>query len=329
MIELCETPVRLGDHSGAGGPRSGREHLMSTNDTRTAVHDLQLGPAHTRGWTLGLSPWGGLALALPLMVMIGVFVILPLVTLVGQTFGDGRGVDRMLAVFTTPASQRALGTTLVDSLIVTLVVTIAAAALAWSLHMATSTWVRVSLWVITLIPMFLGVVVKNYAIFIMLSANGPVNSALIALGFIDQPASLLFTDFAVIVGIAYSLIPYGTLSMYAAINHIKPELIAAGESLGSTRFTALRTIAVPLARRGAIATMSLIFVLSIGFYVTPILLGGPQTAFMATFIAQQINALYDFPGASASALSLILVAVVVVGTVIAFVGGTTFRKALR
>jgi ABC-type spermidine/putrescine transport system permease subunit I len=282
-----------------------------------------------KAWTHSVNGWTGLMLAAPLIVLVVLFVLYPLVRVFVEASSGGDPFGRYLTVFTDPISRRALTTTLVDSLIVTAVCLVVGLAIAWTLHTTRSRGIRVLLWTVVLIPMWMGVIVKNYSIFILLSTNGPLNAALQALGLTEQPLSLLYNDFAVVFGISYSLIPYAFLSLYATILNIDTGLLTAAQALGASRLKALATIALPMARGGLVASCSLVFVLAIGFYVTPILLGGPQTAFMATQINNQLNARYDFAGASASAAVLLVIAAAIVGLAVALVGGRTLRRALR
>jgi putative spermidine/putrescine transport system permease protein len=155
-----------------------------------------------------------------------------------------------------------------------------------------------------------------------------VNAVLTGTGIVDKPLALLYSDGAVIFGIAYSLVPYAVLSLYATISQIDAGLLTAAQSMGASRVRAVLGIAFPLARGGIVTSMALVFILSIGFYVTPVLLGGPQTSFMATYVAEQITKRYDYAGAAASASVLLVVAIVVVGGVMALVGRGTFKRAI-
>ncbi|WP_103529116.1 ABC transporter permease [Streptomyces sp. SM12] len=286
-------------------------------------------PRAARPWDQRVGPVTGLLMAAPLIIGLALFVGYPLVSIFLDASSGGDLTGRYTDVLTNEVSRRALLTTLRTSVVVVVVATALGAALAWTLHVTERRWLRVLLWTVALVPFWLGVIVKNYAIYLMLSANGPINGLLIELGLIDGPLNLLYTETAIVIGIAYSLVPYAVLSLYAAFMHIDTELLNAGQALGASRTRALATIAFPLARGGVAASMALVFVLSIGFYVTPILLGGAQTPFMATQISQRIFNLYDYPGAAASAAVLLLIAVAVVGGVLALVGGRTLRKALR
>jgi putative spermidine/putrescine transport system permease protein len=284
--------------------------------------------APARRWRLEFSGWAGLLLASPLIVMIALFVIYPVIRLVIDSVQDGRGLERYVDVFAYPVSRRALVTTLVDSIIVTLLTTVCGLAIAWTLHATRSRFIRSALWVVALVPMWMGVVVLNYTIYVLLSGNGPINAALLGLGIIGEQLPLLYNDGAVVFGMIYSLLPYAVLSLYASLSRIDLGLVTAAESLGASRARALASVAFPLGRGGVITTMSLLYVLSIGFYVTPMLLGGAQTPFMAIFIDDQMNVRFDYEGAAASAVVLLAVAVLVVVGVVAAVGPKTFRKAL-
>lgn len=282
-----------------------------------------------RVWRPTFNGWLGLILTLPIISLLGMLVIYPLVRVFLQASSGPDPVVRYVEVFTNNVSRRALITTLSDSLVVTLVTVVLALAIAWTLHSTQRRWVRTVLWTATLIPMWIGVIMKNYAIFILFSRQGPLNGLMVELGILGEPISLLYSDFAVIVGISYSLIPYAVFSLYTAIAAVDLHTLRAAQSLGAMRTQALLGVALPAARNGIAASAALVFVLSIGFYITPIMLGGPQTAFMATYISQQLNSRYDFEGAAASAAVLLLIATAVLGTVIAIVGSKTLRKAIR
>jgi ABC-type spermidine/putrescine transport system permease subunit I len=285
-------------------------------------------PRPGKAWERFAPGWVGVALSAPLIVAMAMFVFYPLVKVFAEASSDGQLADRYLRVFTDPVSRNALTTTLVDSALVVVIVIGLGAGIAWVLHTTERRWVRVVLWTTALVPFWMGVIVKNYSIFLMLSANGPVNRALMAMGVVDQPLPLLFSKTAVVAGIAYSMMPYAVLTLYSSFVHVDRSLLTAAQTLGASRMRALAGVAFPIARGGIGASMALVFVLSIGFYVTPVLLGGAQAPFMASRINQQVFALYDFPGASASAAVLLVIAVVTVGLVVWLIGGRALKRAV-
>jgi putative spermidine/putrescine transport system permease protein len=301
--------------------------MMSLRTTSSGSRSA--GATPRRGWHPHLGPWTGLLFAVPILAAICFFVIYPLVQLLVQASSEGRGFERYIEVFTDSVSLRAVVTTVADSLVVALVTVLIGGLLAWTLHTTTKRWLRVLTWIALLIPFTMGTIVKNYAILLLLVANGPINSVLLGLGVVEEPIRMLYTPFAVVFGISYSLLPYAGLTLYSAFSHVDQNLIASAQVLGATRMRALRTVILPSVRSGLFVSGALIFVLSLGFYVTPVLLGGLQSPFLATVISQQIFTLYDFPGASATAVVVLVIALVALAAAIVFGGRRSVSQVMR
>lgn len=282
-----------------------------------------------RAWSPQGGPLLGFVLAAPAAVLVVMFVVLPVVQVFIDASAGGAGLSRYADVFSNDVSRRALTTTLLDSVIVTAVSIGIGSVLAWTLHTSERRWVRFLVWLTALIPFTMGMIVKNYAVLLLLVANGPVNRVLLGLGLVDEPVALLYTKFAVVYGISYSLLPYAVLTLYSVFSRVDKDLMASASVLGATRGRVLLTVVWPLVRGGVLVASALVFVLSIGFYVTPILLGGLQTPFVATVINQQIFSMFDYPGAAATSAVILVVALVVVGLTLAVAGGRTFRRVLQ
>jgi ABC-type spermidine/putrescine transport system permease subunit I len=301
--------------------------LTAERTGRTGAGD-HLGRRH-RPWSAEGGPVLGLLLALPAAVLVVMFVALPVLQVFIDASSGGAGMSRYAEVFSNDVSRRALVTTLTDSLVVTTVTISIGSVLAWFLHSTERRWLRLVIWLTALIPFTMGMVVKNYAVLLLLVANGPVNGFLQATGLTDAPVSLLYTKFAVIYGISYSLLPYAVLTLYSVFSRVDKNLVASASVLGARRWRIHTTVVWPLVRGGVLVASALVFVLSIGFYVTPILLGGLQTPFIATVISQQIFSLFDYPGAAATSAVILVIALVVVGLTLALAGGKTFRRVLQ
>lgn len=282
-----------------------------------------------RAWEALAGRATGLALASPMIVVLVLFVVAPLVQVFVDASSGGAGLSRYANVFADDVSRRALVTTLLDSVIVAFVAVGLGSVIAWSLRTTARRWLRVLLWTTVLVPFTMGMIVKNYAVLLLLVSNGPVNAVLQAIGLVDAPVSLLYTKFAVVYGITYSLLPYAVLTMYSVFSGVDTTLLSSASVLGASRGRALLTVVFPLARGGMAVATALVFVLSVGFYVTPILLGGLQTPFIATVISQQIFQLYDYPAAAADAAVILLIALAVVGATVVLTGARTFKAVLR
>jgi mannopine transport system permease protein len=281
-----------------------------------------------RRWRPQPSAWVGVLLSLPLLLVMTMLVFLPLANLVFDSLTKGDGLSNYAALLGSRAATKAFITTLRDSTIVTALALALGSVLAWNIRVQLSPLRRAVLWAITLMPFWMGVVVKNYAFTIMLQRKGIVNEALQLLPFVDEPLQLLYTSPAVVAGILYSLLPYAVLSLYVTFATIDPDLVRAAEGLGAARYRALATIVAPLATPGLLATAAIVFVFSIGFYVTPILLGGPQSAFIATLINRQIFSMFDYPGAAASGTLLLATALLTLALAWAAVGRERLERAV-
>jgi putative spermidine/putrescine transport system permease protein len=172
----------------------------------------------------------------------------------------------------------------------------------------------------------MGTVVKNYSIVVLLSAEGPLNGLTEALGL--GGISILYTSTAVALGMVYTMIPYAALSLYGVFLTVDESLVLAARGMGASRLYAARTVVLPLILPGIVAATALVFAISLGFYITPVLLGGAQTPFLASFIGDYIFTFYDYPVASAASVILLVVAMVTLAGALAVVGRERLARAV-
>ncbi len=166
---------------------------------------------------------------------------------------------------------------------------------------------------LVLVPFWTSIVVRSYAWMALLERHGIVNNLLIWLGALDRPMKLLNTRLAVCLAMVHVLLPFMVLPVYATLRGLDWRLMQAAESLGSTPWGAVRQIVLPLAKPGIAAGVTLVFTLSVGFYITPVLVGAPGDVMAAVLISDQVDQL-AWPEASAmSAVLLLLVLVVTAG----------------
>ncbi len=282
-----------------------------------------------RAWRNDPSAAVGLLLLAPALVLLLLFFVVPILRIFWVALTDPTlSLDRFGDFFASPAARRSLLTTLRVSAIVTVLATLVGLIVAWELRTTTSKWKRAALWLATLFPLWTSVVVRNYAFTILLQRKGILNTALISTGIIDEPLSILYTDVAVVLGMLYTMLPYAILPIYASLVNLDTSIVSAAESLGASRPRAIRDVVLPLIAPSVFAAAAITFVVSVGFYITPILLGGPDSPFLATFIDQQLFSLYNFPAAAATASILFLTAAIVVGFAWRIVGFEQIRKAL-
>lgn len=277
-------------------------------------------------WSAVLPNRVALALLAPLLAVLAGLVIYPLVKLTVDSLSSGAGIGNYEAVLTSPAGRRALITTVIASLLVSVVAMGLGGTLAWHIRVSRSRWARALLWLAVLAPFWMGTVVKNYAIVVLLSAEGPLDKGLEAVGL--APVSWLYTSTGVAIGMVYTMVPYATFSLYGVFLGIDRSLLDAARGLGASRARSIAGVLLPLALPGIIAGGALVFAISLGFYVAPVLLGGAQAPFMASFIQDYIFTFFDYPTASAASVILLIVALLALGGALALIGRGRLRRSL-
>ncbi len=260
----------------------------------------------------------------PLALALALLVLYPLVRLVAESFSGG--LDHYREVLTDAVRRKVLITTLWQSAIVTAVCVLIGYVLAWTLRTARSRSARIAFWLAVLVPMWMSVVVKNYAWTIILGHDGVLQSATHALG-LGKP-DYLFTPVAVVLGMVYTLFPYAVLPLFIALLAIPTPVLHAAESLGARRWDVHRTVVLPLVRSALLVTVVLVYVLTMGFYVTPVVLGGPKSQFVSALVQDDVFTRFDEGSAASTSVLLLAIAVVVIGVALRIVGRSRFEEAL-
>ncbi len=154
------------------------------------------------------------------------------------------------------------------------------------------------------IPFWTNLLIRTFAIMLIVRDEGLVNHALINIGLIEKPLAILYTDVAVAIGLVYAYLPFMVLPLYASMEKLDFRLVEAGYDLYANRRRVLRRVIVPLVKPGVIAGCILVFIPSIGAYVTPRLLGGGKNMMLGNLIANQFGTSRNWPLGSAMALAL-------------------------
>jgi spermidine/putrescine transport system permease protein len=160
------------------------------------------------------------------------------------------------------------------------------------------------------IPFWTNLLIRTFAVMEVIRNEGIVNSILLGLGIVDAPVQILFTDFAVMMGLLYVYLPLMVLPLYASMERIDFRLVEAGYDLYATRWRVLRHVIFPLVKPGVIAGSILVFIPSLGAYVTPRVLGGGRNLMLGNLIDMQFGQGRNWP--LGAALSITLMAVVMI-----------------
>ncbi len=161
-----------------------------------------------------------------------------------------------------------------------------------------------------ILPFWISFLLRVYAWMGLLNNYGVINNLLMWIGIIDQPIPMMYTDFAVFIGLTYSYLPFMVLPLYASLERMDLDLVEAAQDLGASRTQAFWDITWPLARPGVIAGCMLVFIPAMGEYVIPYLLGGPEALLIGRVLFDEFFVNRDWPLASAVAIVLLLLLVI-------------------
>ena len=273
--------------------------------------------------------WG---LALPALTIIALFSILPLAVVVVYSFlapGDFGNVRWQLSfegwfsvlferdifddtISLSDAHLTILGRSVALSLATTAITLILGVPTAW--FIATRPAGQRAFWLFLItIPFWTNLLVRSIAVQEMIRSEGVFNRLFLWVGLIDAPIQMMFTNFAVLTGMAYVFLPLMVLPVYAAIEKFDFRLAEASYDLYASRIYCLRKVILPLVRSGIIAGSILVFVPALGAYVTPRIMGGGKSMMLGNLIEMQFGQGRNWP--LGAALSLTLTALVLVALV--------------
>jgi ABC-type spermidine/putrescine transport system permease subunit I len=246
-------------------------------------------------------------LLLPCLAWIAFFFLWPLVLMCWRSLAaEGFSFETYEALFTSPLYTKVMITTVKTASIATIGALVLAYPLAYALTVSGSK-MRGLLLVFILIPYWVDIIVRSFSWLILLGDNGLVNKALIGLGIVSTPLQLLYNPFSVLLAMVQILLPLTTVTLFGAMLRIDRTLIAAAKIHGASDWQAFRTVFFPLSLPGVYGAGLLVFVLALGFYVTPALLGSPRETMIAQTIMVEASQLLDWPQASAAGAVLLLI----------------------
>ena len=252
-----------------------------------------------------------LLLAPALILLLGVFIV-PLLGVLFESVGRTEfTVDHYIEVFDNEVLMRVLVRTIVLSLVVTAICLLLGYPIAWVMLLS-SGWMQRFIALLIVLPLWTSLLVRTYAWMVILGRKGLVNETLITLGAIDAPFTLLYTRFSVYVGMVHIMLPFMVLPLFAVMRRIDTSLLSGAWSLGANRPMAFFFVFLPLSMPGILAGSLLVFILSIGFFVTPALLGGLGDTTFVMLIERQVNRLGNWPLAAAMSVILLVATLVLV-----------------
>jgi ABC-type spermidine/putrescine transport system permease subunit I len=243
-------------------------------------------------------------LAPPLALLGGVFVF-PIAQVVwGSFFAPELTLQHYARMITVPVYARVFWTTLKISLLTTLGCLLLGYPAAYFLACRRAS-TRQLLLICVIVPFFISLLVRNYIWMILLQRNGLLNRLLLEWGWISRPLELMYNEFGVLVAMVHMLLPYMIFPVLSALLAIPGELPQASAGLGAGPVRTFARVTLPLSLPGIAAGSLLVFIVALGFFITPALLGGPRQMMISNLIEFNVRQVLNWPFAFALSNTLL------------------------
>jgi putative spermidine/putrescine transport system permease protein len=247
------------------------------------------------------NPWR--LLAVPGILVLVAFFALPLMLMAVRSLADPSPAN-YLVLTSSDIYVRVLANTFMVAATCTVVCLVLGYPYAYAMHRA-GPKLAALLTVAIVLPFWSSALVRSYAWLVLLRDNGVINAFLLSAGIIASPFKLIRTDLAVIIGMCHILLPFMVFPIYAAMRRIDPVLLPAAAILGARPARAMLKVFVPLSLSGVYAGSLIVFVVALGFYVVPALLGGPRSLMFSELIVSKVYDELEFGQGAAMAIVLV------------------------
>lgn len=256
-------------------------------------------------------------LLVPATLYILAFLIYPMINMVQLSFQDKAGTFTLANysyIFTDHTVQKVFLETVRISMIVVLLCLLLGYPVAYVMTIC-SRKTRALMTLSVMIPFWTSLLVRTYAWMILLQNQGVVNQTLLKWGAISNPIAMMYNTTGLVIGMTHVMLPYMILSLYSVMEGIDKNLVTASANLGANGIQTFIKVYFPLSINGVVAGCVLVFVLNLGFYILPSLMGSPDNMMVSQVIATQVNKLLNWNMASALSFTLLAAALImVIGT---------------
>lgn len=263
--------------------------------------------------------WQGWAFAGPALLVTLVLFAAPMVLVIVTSLSERVGgrteftlsAENYLRIFTDPTIATALGNSIEVVAITVVLSLLIAYPFAYVVAFIVPTKWQALVLLLTVVPFWTSYVVRSYSWLLVLAKTGVINRSLISAGFVSEPLTLANTRFATVVAFVHFFVMVCTLTIYASLRQIPVTLPRAARDLGASGFQTFWRIIFPLSIPGVVVGAFLTFVLAIGDYITPQIVGGGNELLLPQLLMLQVSRLGDFPLASAMAMVLLVIVAIV------------------
>lgn len=260
-----------------------------------------------RATSKALARFRSIRLLLPALLLLLFFFVLPVLALLLRSVLDpSPGWQNYAQLFGSSTYVRVFGNTFFVATVVTAATLVIGFPLAWLLAIAPR-WIGKIVFGILLLSMWTNLLTRTFAWMVLLQQTGPINRLLLWAGLIHEPLSLVNNLTGVTIGMTYIMLPFLVMPLHATLRAIDPSTLRAAAICGASRWQAFWRVLVPLAMPGIASGALMVFVMALGYFITPTLLGGAQYMMLAELIAQLVQELLNWGLAGAAAFVLLVV----------------------
>ena len=251
-------------------------------------------------------------LLLPCAAWIAIFFIVPLGLMTSRSLThDGFSLAIYAELMTSPQYAKITFTSLKIVTLTTVATLLIGYPIAYALTIS-GAWTRIAILTLVAIPYWVDVIVRSFSWLIVLGDNGILNKALMQTGLVGQPLPLLYNLTSVLLAMIQILLPMMIITLFGAMLRIDRNLLLAAKIHGATDFQAFRSVFFPLSLPGVYGACLLVFVIGLGFYVTPALLGSPAETMISQTIMIEASENFDYERASAASVLLLLITIAII-----------------
>lgn len=244
---------------------------------------------------------------LPLLTFLALFFLMPVGELLSTAFGDTSfSLQHFHRLFSVPVYTGIIANTFFISAMVTCLCVVISYPVAYAMATVSSNLRKVLL-IVVLLPFWTSSLVRTTAWIVLLQKNGMLNTLLTDLNIIDEPIAFVYNLSGVLIGMTHVLMPFIVLPLYASFKSLDTSILRAAESLGASSLTIFRRIILPLTAPGVIAGSLIVFMNSVGYYITPALMGGVKQTMIAQLIADNITKELNWEFAAAISVMLLVI----------------------
>ncbi|SOE74695.1 putative spermidine/putrescine transport system permease protein [Burkholderia sp. OK233] len=251
--------------------------------------------------------WRSIRLLVPALLLLVIFFLLPVLSLLLRSVLEPTpGLTNYVQLLGSTTYLRVFGNTFLVATVVTAATLAIGFPTAWLLAIAPRKLSSL-LFAILLLSMWTNLLARTFAWMVLLQQTGPINRLLMALGVINEPLTLVNNLIGVTIGMTYIMLPFLVMPLHATLRSIEPSTLRAAAICGASRWQAFWRVLVPLAMPGIASGALMVFVMALGYFVTPALLGGASYMMLAELIAQLVQQLLNWGLAGAAAFVLLAV----------------------